>query len=80
MHIRILLSKYRGYTTCSSCKGSRLRKEALQIKIKFKSMLDIVKMPINKLYEFFEELELTNYENEIAGSVLKEIQKIKIFK
>ncbi|MBK7104232.1 MAG: excinuclease ABC subunit UvrA [Ignavibacteriae bacterium] len=75
MHIRILLSKYRGYTTCSSCKGSRLRKEALQIKIKFKSMLDIVKMPINKLYEFFEELELTNYENEIAGSVLKEIQK-----
>ncbi|MFZ1290966.1 MAG: excinuclease ABC subunit UvrA [Melioribacteraceae bacterium] len=75
MHIRILLSKYRGYTTCTSCKGSRLRKEALQIKIKFKSMLDIVKMPINKLYEFFEELELTNYENEIAGSVLKEIHK-----
>ncbi|MBK8945234.1 MAG: excinuclease ABC subunit UvrA [Ignavibacteriae bacterium] len=75
MHIRILLSKYRGYTTCYSCKGSRLRKEALQIKIKFKSMLDIVKMPINKLYDFFEELKLTNYENEIAGSVLKEIQK-----
>ena len=75
MHIRILLSKYRGYTTCYECKGSRLRKEALQVKIKFKSMLDIVKMPINKLYDFFEEIELTKYENDIAGSVLKEIQK-----
>jgi len=75
LHIRILLSKYRGYTTCASCKGSRLRKEALQVKIKFRSMLDLVKMPIDKLHVFFEDIELTNYENEIAGSILKEIRK-----
>ena len=42
MHIRILLSKYRGYTTCAACKGSRLRREAMQVKINFKSLFDLI--------------------------------------
>ncbi|MCB0731090.1 MAG: excinuclease ABC subunit UvrA [Ignavibacteriae bacterium] len=75
MHIRILLSKYRGYTTCAACKGSRLRREAMQVKINFKSLGDLVKLPIKKLFTFFEELKLTDYENEIASSILKEINK-----
>jgi excinuclease ABC subunit A len=75
MHIRILLSRYRGYTTCAACKGSRLRRESMQVKINFKSMFDLVKMPIDKLYNFFSELKLTEYENEIASSILKEINK-----
>ncbi len=75
MHIRILLSKYRGYTTCAACKGSRLRREAMQVKINFKSIFDLVQLPIDKLYEFFKELKVTDYENQIASSILKEINK-----
>ena len=75
MHIRILLSKYRGYTTCAACKGSRLRREAMQVKINFKSMLDLVQLPIDKLYDFFLNLKITEYESEIADSILKEINK-----
>jgi excinuclease ABC subunit A len=75
MHIRILLSKYRGYTTCAACKGSRLRREAMQVKINFKSMLDLVQLPIDKLYQFFLNLNLSEYETEIADSILKEINK-----
>ncbi len=75
MHIRVLLSRYRGYTTCAACKGSRLRREALQVKIDFKSMLDLVKLPIDKLDEFFHNLKLSEYEQSIANSILKEINK-----
>lgn len=75
MHIRILLSKYRGYTTCTACRGSRLRREAMQVKINFKSMLDLVQQPIEHLYKFFLELKLTEYELGIASSILKEIEK-----
>jgi len=75
MHIRILLSKYRGYTTCAACKGSRLRRESMQVKINFKSVFDLVQLPIDKLYEFFSNLQLSEYELEIATSILKEINK-----
>ncbi len=75
MHIRVLLSKYRGYTKCYECDGSRLRKDALQVKINFKSIADLIKLPIEKLYEFFNEIHLTDYELQIADSILKEITK-----
>ena len=75
MHIRILLSKYRGYTTCSACKGSRLRRESLQVKIDSKSIYDLVKLPIHKALTFFENLTLSEYELNIADRVLKEIIK-----
>ncbi|MBN1299608.1 MAG: excinuclease ABC subunit UvrA [Melioribacteraceae bacterium] len=75
MHIRILLSKYRGYTTCSACKGSRLRREALQIKINNKSIFDLVKLPLEKASEFFNDLVLSDYERKIAERVLEEIRK-----
>ena len=75
MHIRVLLSRYRGYTKCVACKGSRLRREALQVKINFKSMLDLIVLPIDKLNEYFSKLKITDYEFEIASSILKEIGK-----
>ncbi|MCX7798106.1 MAG: excinuclease ABC subunit UvrA [Melioribacter sp.] len=75
MHIRVLLSKYRAYTTCSACKGSRLRREALQVKIGGKSIHDIVQMSIEQAYEFFETLELTDYEKTIAKRIHDEILK-----
>lgn len=75
MHIRILLSKYRGYTTCSACKGSRLRREALQVKINDRSIHEIVKLPIVKVLSFFNDLQLTDYELHVAERILKEIIK-----
>ncbi|MBU2492843.1 MAG: excinuclease ABC subunit UvrA [Bacteroidetes bacterium] len=79
MHIRILLSKYRGYTKCSACKGTRLRREALQVKISGMSIADIVHMSIEKAKVFFEGLELTEYEQKIADRIYKEITKRLIF-
>ncbi len=75
MHIRILLSKYRGYTTCTACKGSRLRREALQVKVGGLSIYDIVVMPIESSLNFFKNLELSDYEKEIGKRILDEIIK-----
>ncbi|GJQ62751.1 MAG: UvrABC system protein A [Melioribacteraceae bacterium] len=75
MHIRILLSKYRGYTKCHACKGSRLRREALQVKIDDKSIFDIVSMSIEKAYEFIKGIQLSDYEIAIGERVLTEIEK-----
>ncbi len=75
MHIRVLLSKYRGYTTCEACKGTRLRREALQVKIAGKSIADLVKMTIEEAKEFFDKLEITEFEKKIAGQILDEIRK-----
>ncbi|HSL89060.1 MAG TPA: excinuclease ABC subunit UvrA [Ignavibacteriaceae bacterium] len=75
MHIRVLLSRYRGYTNCPACKGARLRREAQQVKIDGKSIHDIVKLPIEKSLKFFEELKLSDYDFHVAERVLKEIVK-----
>ena len=75
MHIRVLLSRYRGYTICSACKGSRLRREALQVKIARKNIYEIVQLPIEKSLEFFNNLEITDYEKLVADRILKEIIK-----
>ncbi|MFO7447569.1 MAG: excinuclease ABC subunit UvrA [Ignavibacteriaceae bacterium] len=75
MHIRVLLSRYRGYTTCSACKGSRLRREALQVKIDEKSIYDVVKVPVEQSLEFFKELKLSEYDTLVGERILKEIIK-----
>ncbi|MEO8399918.1 MAG: excinuclease ABC subunit UvrA, partial [Ignavibacteriaceae bacterium] len=75
MHIRVLLSRYRGYSICSACKGSRLRREALQVKISEKSIYDVVKVPIEHSLKFFEELKLSEYDMMVGERVLKEIIK-----
>ncbi len=75
MHIRVLLSRYRGYTTCTACKGSRLRREALQVKINGKSIYDVVKIPIEQSLKFFKELQLSEYDLLVGERVLKEIIK-----
>jgi excinuclease ABC subunit A len=75
MHIRVLLSRYRGYTTCTACKGSRLRREALQVKIEGKSIFEIVQIPIEKSLRFFENIKLSDYEKIVAGRIVTEIIK-----
>jgi excinuclease ABC subunit A len=71
---RVMLSRYRGKTTCNICKGSRLKKEALYVKVGDITMDKIVNLSIEKLIAFFDKLELTSYENEIAQRILIEIK------
>lgn len=75
LHVRVMLSRYRGYTLCPACKGSRLRREALQVKIDNKSIHEIVQMPIEKSLVFFENLKLSDYDLKVAERILSEIIK-----
>ena len=70
---RVMLSRYKGKTTCPDCHGTRLKKEASYVKIGGKSISDLVEMPIWNLREWFIKLELTNHEQEIAKRILTEI-------
>ncbi len=70
---RVILSKYRGKTICPTCKGKRLRKEALYVKIGEKSIADLVDVSITDLYVFFKNFQFTEKEYEIAKRILVEI-------
>ena len=70
---RVMLSRYRGKTKCSVCKGKRLRKEADYVKVNGKSISDIIELPIKNLIAFFEELQLSEHDQTIAKRLLKEI-------
>jgi excinuclease ABC subunit A len=72
---RVLLSKYRGYTLCDECGGSRLRKEARSVKINDKTAGDVVRMTIEDADAFFKSLTLTDFEMSISRRILDEIQK-----
>ena len=71
---RVLLARYRGKTVCPECKGSRLKKEALYVKINGCSIFDIVKMPISSLAEWFENISLSENDAKIAQRLLEEIK------
>ena len=70
---RVMLARYRGKTTCPSCNGSRLKKEASYIKVGGKSILELVLMSIRKLNEFFENIQLDEQDAAIAKRLLIEI-------
>ena len=70
---RVMLSRYRGKTKCKACNGKRLRVEANYVKVGNATITDLVEMPINKLAGFFNQLELNDYDTQIANRLLKEI-------
>jgi excinuclease ABC subunit A len=70
---RVLLSRYRGKTTCPECKGSRLRKDASYVKIAGKSITDVVLMPLDGALEFFGNLTLNETDIKIGKRLLLEI-------
>jgi len=70
---RVLLSRYRGKTTCPECKGSRLRKDASYVKIDGKSITDIVLMPLDTALAFFSSLNLSPTDVKIGKRLLLEI-------
>ena len=70
---RVMLSRYRGRTTCSDCKGKRLRKEASYIKVNGLSITELVDMPISKLLDFFKQIKLKGEAMRKSQRLLKEI-------
>lgn len=70
---RVMLSRFRGRTTCPDCRGTRLRKDAGYVKIEGKSITDLVLMPIEDALAFFRNLQLTEHEAKVANRLLKEI-------
>ena len=70
---RVMLSRYRGKTTCPKCHGTRLKPESDYVKIGGRSISDLVQMPIVRLKEWFDQVELTEQEQQIGKRLLTEI-------
>ena len=70
---RVMLSRYRGRTVCSDCKGKRLRKEANYVKVNGLSITELVDMPISKLLDFFKQIKLKGEAATKSKRLLKEI-------
>lgn len=75
LHVRVFLSRYRGYSVCPDCNGSRLRLEARQVKVQGKNLCEVCSLTVEEVLRFFEQLQLTAQEAEIADKVLDEIRE-----
>ncbi len=71
---RVMLSRYRGRTVCSDCKGTRLRKDAAYVQVASKSIVDLVLMQVDELYSFFQSIELSKHDFEISKRIVLEIE------
>ncbi|MEX2568641.1 MAG: excinuclease ABC subunit UvrA [Cyclobacteriaceae bacterium] len=70
---RVMLSRFRGRTTCPDCKGTRIRKDASYVKISGNSITDIVLLPIEKALVFFQTIKMDPSDQKIASRLLKEV-------
>ena len=75
VHVRVFLSRYRGYAQCPECNGSRLRKEALYVRVGDKTIADLTRMNTAEALRFFESLEISPEENAIAEKMLVEVRQ-----
>ena len=75
VHMRVFYARYRGYSRCPECDGYRVRKDALYVKINDLHIGEVNEMTIGHAREFFENLELSRYEQDVAGQVMHEIRK-----
>lgn len=71
---RVMLARYRGKTTCPTCKGSRLKPQAIYVKIGGRSIADLVLMPVSELKIFFDQLELDETDAAVGKRLLTEIR------
>ena len=74
MHVRIFMSRYRGYTLCPDCDGGRLRAEALYVRVGGKTISGIGKMTLAAAKSFFADLDLEGQERQIADQLLRDIR------
>jgi excinuclease ABC subunit A len=70
---RVMLSRYRGKTKCTECNGTRLRKEANLVRVHGKTISELITMPLDELYDYFQTIKLNPYEEKIGKRLLTEI-------
>ena len=70
---KYMLSRFSGRTTCHSCHGTRLRKEALYVKVGGRNIAELLDMDVDSLLDFFTNLKLSKYDGDIAGKAVEEI-------
>jgi excinuclease ABC subunit A len=75
LHVRVFLSRYRGYSLCPECNGSRLRLEARQVKVNGKNICEVCALTVEDALRFFEKVQLSAEEAEIADKLLEEIRE-----
>jgi len=75
LHVRVFLSRYRGYSVCTTCGGARLRPEAQQVKINGRNICEVCSMTVEQASDFFQSLELRPQEAAIADKLLVEIRE-----
>jgi len=75
LHVRVFLSRYRGYSLCPDCNGSRLRLEARQVKINGRNICEVCALTVEDALRFFEQVELSPEQAEIAERLLQEIRE-----
>ena len=75
LHVRVFLSRYRGYSQCSTCGGTRLRTEARQVKVGGKDICQVCALTVEQARDFFDALKLTPQEATIADKLLQEIRE-----
>ncbi|HEY8227104.1 MAG TPA: excinuclease ABC subunit UvrA [Pyrinomonadaceae bacterium] len=75
LHVRVFLSKYRGYTLCPDCGGGRLRQEARDVKVGGRSLQEICSLSIKDTAAFFESLELSEEQTAVADRILFEVRR-----
>jgi excinuclease ABC subunit A len=75
LHVRVMLSKYRGYAECPDCRGQRLRAEARAVRLNGMNICQATALSITRAKEFFSSLALTPMQQEIAGQILHEVRQ-----
>ena len=75
LHVRVMLSKYRGYAECPDCRGQRLRAEARAVRLHGKNICQVSSLTIARAHQFFAEIQLTPAQEEIAGQILHEVRQ-----
>jgi len=75
LHVRVFLSRYRGYSLCSACAGTRLRAEARQVKINGKNICQVCSMTVEEAARFFDQLTLSTEQAAIAEKLLIELRE-----
>jgi len=74
LHVRVFLSRYRGYATCPDCGGTRLRPEARAVRVAGRTITDVCKLTVKEARKFFAELQLSEAQTKIADKILEEIR------
>src|SRR5262249_11885496 len=75
MHVRVFISRLKSPFTCPTCKGTRLKPEALQVLVRGKSISDLTGMTLEELWSFILKMELTEYEKTICEEPFRQLRE-----